>query len=79
MASQEQARPDALADRTTRLEELFLHLQRTVQDLDQVVLQIHNRLVTLEASLARLAKRTDLLSESVDRDRSPEDERPPHY
>jgi uncharacterized coiled-coil protein SlyX len=79
MNASEQDPVQPLAERIIRLEELFLHLQRTVQDLDEVVLKIVNRLDALEAGLARIATRTERLSDSLGPDRSLEDERPPHY
>ena len=49
--------PDELArltDRVTELEMLYMHLQRTVQELNEVVIQYEKRLDTLESGMGRL-------------------------
>ncbi|MEE8452730.1 MAG: SlyX family protein [Thermoguttaceae bacterium] len=68
-----------LATRVTELEELSTHQERTLQQLDQVILQQDRRLAEAEATLTRLADKVEVLSHSADTNRSPEDEQPPHY
>ncbi|NUQ65663.1 MAG: SlyX family protein [Pirellulales bacterium] len=65
--------------RVIDLEELFTHLQRTVQDLDEVVRQQHRRLDTLEQALTRLAGHLDGVIGVVQDNDAAVDERPPHY
>lgn len=75
--------PDELVQqlilRITDLEMLFTHLQRTVQDLDEVIRSQHHRLDTLEQTIARLSLQVDGVSGGVEPGRSILDERPPHY
>jgi SlyX protein len=68
-----------LSARMTELEGLFTHLQRTVQELDQVVLAQQRRIEVLEAQVLRLAAGLEALSGSSEPPRTMEDERPPHY
>jgi len=75
MSQSEPNQPQRLAARVTELEELFTHFERTVQDLNEVVLGVQNRLDTLEKRLEKLSK----ISESGADARSLPDERPPHY
>jgi len=70
---------EALAARVTELEELSTHQERTVQQLNEVILQQERRLAETEAALKRLAEKFETLSTSADTPRSLEDERPPHY
>jgi SlyX protein len=65
--------------RLTDLEVLFTHLQRTVHDLDQVVIRHERRLDSLEQALQHLTRHMDGLSNSPEEPISLEDERPPHY
>ena len=65
--------------RITDLEMLFTHLQRTVQDLDEVIRSQQRRLDTLEQALSRLTLQVDGVSGGADPDRTILDERPPHY
>ncbi|HYW81482.1 MAG TPA: SlyX family protein [Thermoguttaceae bacterium] len=70
---------EALARRVTELEELSTHQERTVQQLNEVILQQERRLTETEAALKRVAEKVDTFSTSGDTPRSLEDERPPHY
>jgi len=47
---------DALAERVTKLEELFTHLQRTVFELNQVLVEQGQRVDTLQARLDQLTR-----------------------
>jgi len=68
-----------LNNRQTELESLVTHLQRTVQDLDEVIRQQHGRLDGLQARLARLETELGQLRDTTTIERKPEDEKPPHY
>ncbi len=65
--------------RVTDLEMLFTHLQRTLQELDQVVVGQQRQLDTLEQAIQRLARDTEELAEAPVEPLDLEDERPPHY
>ena len=54
-----------LAGRVTELETLFTHLQRSVQDLDQVVLDQQKQIDALRGQLARLSRRLDQLAQAT--------------
>lgn len=74
--------PDAassLAARLTDLENRYTLLQRTVEDLDQVILSQARQIESLERKLALV---TSQLAAVADRDTEPrslEDDKPPHY
>ena len=70
---------EKLNDRQTELETLVTHLQRIVQDLDEVVRQQHGRLDLLQAKLARLETELGQLRDATTIEQKPEDEKPPHY
>jgi uncharacterized coiled-coil protein SlyX len=70
---------DRLQARVVELETLYAHLERTLADLDQVVLaqrreidQLANLTGAIEADLSALAG-------TIAPQRKPEDEKPPHY
>ncbi len=65
--------------RIVELETLYTHLQRTLGELDQVVLAQQRQIETLSNRVASLAGDLDRLSGSEPEVRKPEDERPPHY
>jgi SlyX protein len=79
IALDDRNQPESVAVRVTNLEELFTHLQRQLQDLDQVVLQQQKQIEKLQAELRRLSLQLALLREPPPEPRSLEDERPPHY
>lgn len=79
MSELEPNQPERLAARVTELEELLTHFERTVQDLNEVLLQVQNRLDTLESRLEKLSKIEEARGGSVGEDPSIHDERPPHY
>jgi uncharacterized coiled-coil protein SlyX len=62
--------------RVTELEVLFTHLQRTVQDLDKVILDQQKQIDGLRGELSRIRSTLDQLTEMAIETR---DERPPHY
>ena len=70
---------DALASRVVELETLVTHLQRTLGELDQVVLAQQKQIETLTRQLAALRGQFAALVDPPEPPRNPEDERPPHY
>jgi uncharacterized coiled-coil protein SlyX len=68
------------ATRLSDVESLMTFMQRTIDDLNQVVLEQARRIERQEAALARLrASLETLIGSIVETPRRPEDERPPHY
>lgn len=65
--------------RLTELETLFTHLQRTVHDLDQIVIDQSRRIDLLEREVRCLANDLRVMREINREPRRPEDEIPPHY
>ena len=65
--------------RIVELETLYTHLQRTLGELDQVVLAQQRQIEALSNRVASLAGDFHRLSGSEPEVRKPEDERPPHY
>ena len=65
--------------RIVELETLYTHLQRTLGELDQVVLAQQRQIEALSNRVASLAGDLNRLSGSEPEVRKPEDERPPHY
>lgn len=61
------------------LETLYTHLQRTVGELDGVVLDQQRQIDALERKVAALKLELSTLASSVVEERKPEDEKPPHY
>jgi uncharacterized coiled-coil protein SlyX len=71
---------EKMSARLIELEELVTHLQRTVQDLDGVVLAQQRQLDTLAQRLARLSGQLEAnLSARGEPPRTLEDDKPPHY
>lgn len=68
-----------LEQRVSELESLFLHLQRTVQDLNDVLLDQHRQLTAVQSQMDRVLRDVDSLVQVQERPRRPEDEKPPHY
>ena len=68
-----------LESRLTELEALFTHLQRTVADLDEIILAQGKRLDETERRLQQLDQQVETLGETATEPRNPEDEKPPHY
>ncbi|MFN7627619.1 MAG: SlyX family protein [Pirellula sp.] len=67
------------SDRLVELEVLFTHLQKTISDLDEVVVDQSRRIDQLQRELKILAGDVRLARESSREQRRPEDEIPPHY
>jgi len=68
-----------LSDRITALEELFTHLQRTVADLDQVIIEQQKTIDVLRLEIERQALTISQLSSALTEPRTIEDDKPPHY
>ena len=79
MGQQEPQSNDRLNQRVIELEALFMHLQRTISELDQVVLAQQKRLEALERKIASLGAELTSVAGSITEERKPEDEKPPHY
>ncbi|MFO0012899.1 MAG: SlyX family protein [Planctomycetota bacterium] len=65
--------------RLTELETLFTHLQRTLHDLDQIVVDQSRRIAHLEREVRCLANDFRTVRDMNREPRRPEDEIPPHY
>ena len=70
---------DRLHERMVDLETLLMHVQRTLGDLDQVVLAQQKQIEALERKIGLLSSDLNSLSGSLPDERKPEDEKPPHY
>ena len=69
-----------LARRLSEVESLLMFLQRTLDDLNAVILEQQRRLESQEAEIARLRAVFSNLADTVpEAPRRPEDEKPPHY
>lgn len=79
MSSEANEPSNLLAGRVTKLEELFTHLQRTLLDLNEVVIACQRRVDLLEARFTRLAGVVAERTAEPERPFDPEAERPPHY
>jgi uncharacterized coiled-coil protein SlyX len=64
----------------SEIESVVTYLQRTVDELNSVILEHQRRIDSQEKELARLrALFTNLVDSIVEVPRRPEDEKPPHY
>ena len=71
---------EKLNARLVALEEQFTHQQRTIDALNQVILQHQKMIDIFEAELARTElKIGSLISAREETPRTLEDDRPPHY
>jgi uncharacterized coiled-coil protein SlyX len=70
---------EQLSQRVVDLEALFTHLQRTLGELDQVVLAQQKRLEVLERKVTAVGAELNSVAGSITEERKPEDEKPPHY
>jgi SlyX protein len=69
-----------LARRLSEVESSLMFLQRTIDDLNAVILDQQRRLEAQHGEIARLrAMFTNLADTLPDAPRRPEDEKPPHY
>ncbi len=67
-------------ERLSRVESLLTFMQRTIDDLNQVVLDQAKRMHRQDVEIARLrASLEGLIGSIVEAPRRPEDEIPPHY
>lgn len=71
--------PERISERLTELESLFTHLERTVHDLNGVVLEQQAQLDAFKRELARLGGQIADLAQSLPDERDPLAERPPHW
>src|SRR5687768_16888995 len=66
--------------RLSEVESLLTYVQRTVDELNGVILEQQGRLAAQEKAIARLRGMFSTLEDSiVEVPRRPEDEKPPHY
>lgn len=79
MSSEDHSHLEPLAERITRLEELFTHLQQTVLDLNEVVIECQRRVDALDAKILRVVDSIADQAAGPERPFDPEAERPPHY
>lgn len=70
---------ERLTTRVSDLEVLFTHLQRTVGELDQVILAQQRQIDGLERKLLAMGSEVTAIAAHVADERKPEDEKPPHY
>ena len=66
-------------DRLVELEVLFTHLQKSITDLDEVVVDQSRRIDQLQRELKILAGDVRLVRDASREPRRPEEEIPPHY
>ena len=62
-----------------RLESKIAFLERANNELSDVVYRQHREIQALRARIDALAERFDSVTTTTDEQRTPEDERPPHY
>lgn len=79
MATPEQETLDRLHQRVAELEFLFTHLERRMQELNEVLLENTRRSDDLERLLRTMADRHSQLEERFSEPRDPLAEKPPHY
>jgi uncharacterized coiled-coil protein SlyX len=79
MSEHETESSGTLARRMTECETLLAHLERTLHDLDGVVIGQQKRIESLEKKLDRLTSLLGALPTPEPQERKPEDEKPPHY
>lgn len=79
MNDQPRGTREQLLARINHLEELFTHLQRTMQEVSDMVVKQQRRSDQIDRELARLVERLQAISESETTATDLADERPPHY
>lgn len=67
-----------LKERVTELESSQMHFQKDYDSLNEVVLDLANRLERMTLAVERLSRRVEANSEP-ESSRNLEDEKPPHY
>ncbi len=70
---------DRFESRLIALEEWMMHTEHLLKQLDEVVCSLQARLDKQDNSLEKLVDLTRRLGEMQEEQRSPEDEKPPHY
>ena len=68
-----------LSDRNHELESRYTHLQRTVETLNEVVIEQGKKIDRLEQRVAELVKQLGTVMDREHEPRSLEEEKPPHY
>lgn len=68
-----------LEERVVKLEALYMHMQKLVQDLDQVVFVQSKKVDQLQRDLKLLVGELRQLRDGSRDGRRPEEEIPPHY
>ncbi len=66
-------------NRVTELETLFTHLQRTIHELNNVVVEQDRRLAAMDHMLKQLTEQLGTLEQRVIEPRAMDEEKPPHY
>lgn len=79
MSTEEAPSNERFSERITQLEEFCTFLQRTVNELDHVVLKQQQRIESLETRLVRMTTHFERLAQQTYDPPRPEDEKPPHY
>lgn len=68
--------PDNTPARVTQLEELLMHQQQMLNQLNDVIIGLRNQVEAIEARCAELTERLENVGDSLIDDRP---EKPPHY
>lgn len=68
-----------LTARVTELETLFTHVQRLVNELNEVLIQQTQRLDRLESRQQQIARQVETHDDKLSESRDALDEKPPHY
>jgi uncharacterized coiled-coil protein SlyX len=71
--------PSDVPGRVTELETLFTHLQRTLHELNAVVIEQDKRLAAMERRVKQLTEQLGTLEQRVVEPRELSEEKPPHY
>ena len=78
MSAADRDQPERVAARLSELEVLVTHMQQTIDDLNEVVIAQHRRIDGLELQLSRAMREMQSLGSPTEQ-RTPEEEKPPHY
>lgn len=70
--------PEENKEKLVHLESVIAHLQYEIEQLNQVVIDQNQRIDRLRSAQEKFEHRLESISEDLEQ-RSPEDERPPHY
>ena len=69
---------EELTKRVTHLEEVLAHHERTVEQLNKVVVDLHTQNDRLQHALTRQTEQLAAVQQSLSSDHDP-NEKPPHY